>query len=184
MRPAGSCVWGSVTTSAGRSDPVPPLVAPLLTVDVGTFYEAHRDQLLGFALLLVGDPHAAEDLLHEAVAGALARSEPPDDPGAYLRTAMANRARSRWRRRAVVRRADSLLPRGDDLFEHPPDVALWDLVRRLPDRPRAVLTLRFVDRRTNAEIAELLDLPLGTVASIVVRTLQRLRLELAELEEP
>jgi RNA polymerase sigma-70 factor, ECF subfamily len=57
-------------------------------------------------------------------------------------------------------------------------------VRQLPDRPRAVLTLRFVDRRTNAEIAELLDLPLGTVASTVARTLQRLRRELVELEEP
>jgi hypothetical protein len=85
MRSAGSCVWGSVTTSAGRSDPVPPLVV----VDVGTFYEANRDRLLGFALLLVGDPDGAEDLVHEAVAGALARPEPPDDPGAYLRTAMA-----------------------------------------------------------------------------------------------
>jgi RNA polymerase sigma factor (sigma-70 family) len=179
MRAGRSCVWGSVTTSAGRSDPLPTAV-----VDVGTFYEAHRDHLLGFALLLVGDPTSAEDLVHEAVAGALSRPEPPADPGAYLRTAIANRARSRWRHAAVARRVDALLPRGDDLFEHPPDVALWDLVRQLPDRPRAVLTLRFVDRRTNAEIAELLDLPLGTVASTVARTLQRLRRELVELEEP
>jgi RNA polymerase sigma factor (sigma-70 family) len=180
MRLGPSCVWGRVTTSAGRSDPIPPLVA----LDVGTFYESNRDHLLGFALLLVGDPDGAEDLVHEAVAGALARPEPPDDPGAYLRTAMANRARSRWRRNAVIRRVDALLPRGQDLFEQPPDVALWDLVRQLPDRARAVLTLRFVDRRTNAEIAELLDLPLGTVASTVARTLQRLRRELTELEEP
>jgi RNA polymerase sigma factor (sigma-70 family) len=164
--------------SADPTGPVPvPIVVP---VGVEAFYAAHRDALVGFALLLVGDPAAAEDLVHEAVTAALGRPEPPDDAGAYLRTAIANRARSRWRRQAVVRRVEPLLPRGADLFEDPPDVALWDVVRRLPDRPRAVLTLRFVERLTNVEIAARLGLPVGTVASIVVRTLERLRRELAE----
>jgi RNA polymerase sigma factor (sigma-70 family) len=168
-----------VGVSAEPTEPVVPVV-PSTSDGVETFYAAHRDALLGFAVLLVGDPASAEDLVHEAVTAALGRPDPPDDPGAYLRTAIANRARSRWRRQAVVRRFEPLLPRGTDLFEDPPDVALWDVVRRLPDRPRAVLTLRFVERLTNVEIAERLGLPVGTVASIVVRTLERLRRQLAE----
>jgi RNA polymerase sigma factor (sigma-70 family) len=149
---------------------------------VGAYYEAHRSQLVGFAVLLVGDLASAEDVVHEAVAAALDRPEPPDDPGAYLRAAMANRARSRWRHRAVMQRVEPLLPRGIDLFDDPPDIALWDLVRRLPDRARVVVTLRFVGRLTNVEIAELLDLPLGTVGSTLTRTLRRLRRQLSDID--
>jgi RNA polymerase sigma factor (sigma-70 family) len=167
-------------TSASRPAADEPAAAAM---GVGPHYEANRTRLVGFAMLLVGDLPAAEDLLHEAVAAALARPDAPEDPGAYLRAAMVNRARSRWRRRLVVQRVEPLLPRGADLFDHPPDVALWDLVRRLPDRARVVVTLRYYDRRSPREIADLLDLPVGTVSSILTRTLRRLREQLVEIDQ-
>jgi RNA polymerase sigma-70 factor (ECF subfamily) len=45
----------------------------------------------------------------------------------------------------------------------------------LPDRARQVVELTFYSQLSQTEIAERLDLPLGTVKSDVRRALQRLR---------
>src|SRR5215218_6096897 len=57
-------------------------------------------------------------------------------------------------------------------------LVLWAAVRRLPDRQRAVLVLRYHEDLPEAEVARLLGLPLGTVKSLAHRGLARLRAEL------
>jgi RNA polymerase sigma factor (sigma-70 family) len=54
-------------------------------------------------------------------------------------------------------------------------MVLWQAVRGLPARQRAVLVLRFHEDLTEAEVARLLGLPLGTVKSLAHRGLARLR---------
>ena len=69
-------------------------------------------------------------------------------------------------------------PRIDDSalgFNH-----LLDAVRRLPHRQRSAVVLRFEMQLTDAEIAESLRMPIGTVKSTLHRALARLRTEVEQ----
>jgi RNA polymerase sigma-70 factor (ECF subfamily) len=57
--------------------------------------------------------------------------------------------------------------------------ALADALRRLPEHDRAVLACRFVAGLSEAETAEVLGTPLGTVKSRTSRALERLQRQLA-----
>ena len=52
---------------------------------------------------------------------------------------------------------------------------------RLPAKLQAVAVLAFLEERTHAEIAEMLDVPIGTVKSRVFRATRALRKELGRL---
>jgi RNA polymerase sigma factor (sigma-70 family) len=54
----------------------------------------------------------------------------------------------------------------------------WDAIRRLPERQRVVLVLRFYEDLTVGEIARTVDWPVGTVKSLLHRALNRLRKDL------
>ena len=49
------------------------------------------------------------------------------------------------------------------------------LLKRLPEREREVIGLKFVACLQNREIARVLNMPEGTVGSVLHRTLARLR---------
>jgi RNA polymerase sigma factor (sigma-70 family) len=100
----------------------------------------------------------------------------PDDPAAYARKILVNRRRSLLRRAGVEARflagvrAEVVPPPGDEAA-----MVLRQAVQDLPPRQRAVLVLRFHEDLTEAEVARLLGLPLGTVKSLGHRGLARLR---------
>ena len=52
---------------------------------------------------------------------------------------------------------------------------LWAATRRLPRRQQAVLVLRYYEDLSEAEIARVLGLPVGTVKTLARRGLARLR---------
>ena len=54
-------------------------------------------------------------------------------------------------------------------------MVLWGAIRALPKRQRAALVLRFYEDLAEAEIAQVLEMPIGTVKSLVHRGLGRLR---------
>ena len=48
-------------------------------------------------------------------------------------------------------------------------IAFWGEVRRLPERPRLVVTLFYAGDHSVAEVARILDVPEGTVKSDLSR---------------
>ena len=142
---------------------------------VERLYREHRLHLVRLAYLLVGDRESAEDIAQDAFA-ALHRHwrqlRSTDAAIGYLRTATVNGARSLLRRRRTVRR----FPQPDESTlsvesaeatsmlsaEHQEVLAA---MRRLPDRQREVLLLRYWSDLGEAEIAGILGISIGAVKS-------------------
>ncbi len=151
-----------------------------------TVFAANRDAVLRFAYLLVGNEHIAEDVTAEAFARVWPhwRAGRVDDERTYLRKAVVNEVRSRWRRRAVERREEERRRRDPDALA--PDARgaeherLVGALATLPDEQRAVVVLRFLEDLSVAQTAAVLGLRPGTVKSKSSRAIERLRVALAE----
>ena len=148
------------------------------------FFAAEYGRLRGLGFLLTGDWAQAEELAQDALVRTYrvwSRVRRHQRPGAYARKVLVNRHRSLLRRAAVEAR--HLAGRRAEEEASPADLGedglvLWAAVRRLSDRQRAVLVLRYHEDLPEAEVARLLGLPLGTVKSLAHRGLARLRGEL------
>jgi RNA polymerase sigma-70 factor (sigma-E family) len=147
-------------------------------VEFREFFAAQYERLCWLGLLLTGDQAEAEELAQEALVRTWWRwaVHRPNDPAAYARKVLLNRRRSLLRRAGVESRflartkAETVPPPGGE-----DAMVLWEAVQGLPPRQRAVLVLRFHEDLTEAEVARLLGLPLGTVKSLAHRGLARLR---------
>jgi RNA polymerase sigma-70 factor (sigma-E family) len=149
------------------------------------FVAARSSALLRTAYLLAGDWATAEDLLQTALTktylawkrlGRIEAVEP------YTRRVLVNTATSWWRRRWHGERPTEVLPEqpGPDRHEEALERdVLWQHVRSLPARQRAVLVLRFYEDLSEAQTAELLEISPGTVKSQTARALSTLRKRLA-----
>jgi RNA polymerase sigma-70 factor (sigma-E family) len=159
-------------------------VAPLAVrseVLLDRLYRAHAPAALRFALMLTGERELSEDLVQEAfvrVAAKLDALRDPDAFGAYLTRAVANLAKSHFRHQKVVARHERAVD-ASALVVHPVDVVASDTLlvalRRLPIRQRAAIVLRYYNDASHEEIARILDIPIGTVKSLLSRGLAKLR---------
>jgi RNA polymerase sigma-70 factor (ECF subfamily) len=120
-----------------------------------------------------------------------------DDPGKWLTRIAVNtcldRLRSRrwqfWRKRpssedetAILALARAKYPNAEDeVFANQIGERLERALTKLSLRQRAAFTLRHYEDRSLAEIAEVLDLDIGTVKVHLFRALQKLREELHDL---
>ena len=147
--------------------------------DFRAFFEAEFRPLRRLGYLLTGDWAEAEDLAQEAMVRtyrAWSRITERDRPGAYARSVLVNRRRSLLRRSAVAAKHAEMLRAP----EYRPDLSaegmvLWEAIRALPQRQRAAIVLRFYEDMPEAEVAAALDMPVGTVKSLVHRGVGRLR---------
>lgn len=145
------------------------------------FVATRSAALLRTAYLLAGDWSTAEDLLQTALTktylawkrlGGIEAVEP------YARRVLVNTATSWWRRRWHGERPTEFLPERpapDKLDEHLERDALWQHVKTLPARQRAVLVLRFYEDLSEAQTAAILSISVGTVKSQTSRALASLR---------
>jgi len=153
-------------------------------IDLAALYREHRLGLLRMAVLLVDDRATAEDVVQDAFVSfqrSLDRLRSPEAALAYLRVCVANAARAAIRRRQVARRH---LHRSTVVTDEPPaDTELMlaaehqevlRALRRLPDRQREVLILRYWSDLSEAQIAETLGISTGTVKSTASRGMRRL----------
>jgi RNA polymerase sigma-70 factor (sigma-E family) len=141
------------------------------------YVAARFPALRRLAYLLTGDWNEAEDLVQEALVRCERRWRQiaADDPHAYVRRAVVNGA-SNWRRR---RRLELPLAQDAAVSDHAPAsdarVTLLAALRRLPVEQRQVLVLRFFEQLSEAETAQALGIPAGTVKSRSSRGLEALR---------
>jgi RNA polymerase sigma-70 factor (sigma-E family) len=148
--------------------------------DFAEFVRQALPGLLRYGHILTGNPHDAADLVQSVLEQVGARwqtiARKSGDPMAYTRRAMVNAHVSRWRRR----RKESLLaevpdipaePQGDPFDNEP----LWEALRGLPPRQRAVLVLRYYEEKSEAEIAAVLGVSRGTVKSQTSKAMAALR---------
>lgn len=143
---------------------------------------ARQHKLLRTAYLLTGDVHAAEDLTQTALAKvylAWDRVSAAQNVDAYARKILVNEHTSMWRRlwrhREVVSDTSTYdvpvtSPEYDGVTS-----ALWDAVRSLPERQRAVVVLRYYEQLSEKETADALGVSLGTIKSQTSRALDTLR---------
>lgn len=141
-------------------------------------YTRMRPDLVRLAHLLTGSRDLAEDVVHDAFVACAARWASIDVPDAYVRRAVTNHAHSVSRRIGRDRtKTERYAGRATPPLPEPELDETWDVLRRLPDRQRMALVLRFYDDRSEAEIAELLGCRPGTVKSLIHRGLAKVRKE-------
>lgn len=149
-----------------------------------------RDQgqdLVALAYVLTGDAGEAQDCVQSVLLRLLDRraADQAVDLTRYARRAVVNEFLDRNRARARLRTALTLLratPVSNS--ERVPEVQLAerDLIvralRSLPSKALAALVLRYYAGLPDAEIAEVLGCPPGTVRSLISRSLPKLRAQL------
>jgi RNA polymerase sigma-70 factor (sigma-E family) len=151
--------------------------------DFDEFVAAGVDDLLRTAYLIVWDQAEAEDLVQECllkVARRWPRVRRMQQPRAYARRVLVNLAldgaRGRARRRGELESAVAADPIAvDPLPAFDVRDELLQALGQLPARQRAVLVLRYFNDLTEAQVAEVLGCPPGTVKSSASRGLARLR---------
>jgi RNA polymerase sigma-70 factor, ECF subfamily len=142
-------------------------------------YSAHWRRAYRAAYLVVHDAAAAEDIAQDgflAAVDALDRFDRRRPFGPWLHRIVVNRALD-WAQREALRHR---VAREKSIFEPlpaPADIGgeMIAALRELPAEQRAVVVLRHLLEYTPSEIAEMLDLPRGTVNSRLRRGLDRLR---------
>jgi RNA polymerase sigma-70 factor (sigma-E family) len=151
---------------------------------VTALYEAHAVGLIRLAVVMLGDRAAAEDVVQEAFCGLYRRWDQLADPGkalSYTRAATLNGCRSELRHRIRARRRGGPPPGAADAASAEQAALLGEehrqvlsALRRLPDRQREALVLRFYLGQTEPEIAESMGISPGTVKSTTSRGLAAL----------
>ena len=137
--------------------------------------------LFAFALVLTGAEDRAADLLQDALVAVIRSGIRPQQPKPYLMRAMRNRAAElarRARRKPEWSITDLEAVPDCSTVEHPLADTLWAAVNHLPELSRQIVLLRTKAELSRAEIAEVLELPIGTVTSRYSRALKRLREDL------
>ena len=140
-------------------------------MDYEGFAGRERPALLAFAWSLTGDRAAAEDLAQDALEKAWRhwdRVGGYDRPGGWARRVVANQAIDRGRRRdrehRALQRLDGM-PGGEvaDIELESTDAGFWAAVRTLPARQAQVVALHYLEDRSVADIATVLEISEGAV---------------------
>jgi RNA polymerase sigma-70 factor (ECF subfamily) len=146
--------------------------------DLEALFRAHWPGAYRTAYLVVHDAAAAEDIAQEAFLAAvraLDRFDRRRPFGPWLHRIVVNRAID-WARARTLRAEVGLVDVAAPPAREPgnPDAVASALASLSPDH-RAVVVLRYLLEYTPGEIAELLDLPRGTVNSRLRRALDAMR---------
>ena len=170
----------------GTAGPVPRAREPGAVFDDPGFRDyvtARSRSLLRTAYLLTGNRADAEDLVQAALAKTYLAWDRIEDRGAldgYVRRAMVNTHISWWRRRKVEEYPTDEVP-DQAVADHSSASDLQETLRRavdrLPQRMRAAVVLRYFEDMTEAEVADVLGVSLGTVKSTVSRAVAKLRID-------
>jgi RNA polymerase sigma-70 factor (ECF subfamily) len=122
--------------------------------------------VLALAHAVSGSRWAAEELTQEAFLAAFRQWQQIDNPEGWVRTVVANRARSALRRRYAETKALARAGVGHDITVDPmpaESADFWAEVRRLPIRQAQSVALYCLDDRPTSDIADILGCSESTV---------------------
>jgi RNA polymerase sigma-70 factor, ECF subfamily len=159
--------------SGGINRDMSPLLTRRQEQAFERFYRRHSGDVYRYALVVLRDPEDAESVTQATFVDAYRahkRGEMPRKPRNWL-MGLAHDACRRRSSPAEPHPTDELV----DYEEAPTPGDLRRALQRLDFDQRAALVMRELEGRTNAEIAELLDLDLGEVETLVFRARQALR---------
>lgn len=165
---------------------------------LGHMYDAHHSYVRAFATRLVGDPHAAEDLVHDvfvALPKAIRRYRGESSLRSFLMGVTVNHARHHQRAAARRRRTWEAFAEAEFVTnafgsgQNNPVIArqLAELHRaldELPEAQRVAFVICEVEGQTSAEAAVILDVPEGTVRTRLFHARGALRKILGDGGEP
>jgi len=168
-------------------EPDPDVLRRFAQGDLAAFealFRRFEGDVFRWTVRILRDESAAEDVLVDAFWRAYrsrARFDPSRSFGAWMRRIVTNAARDHLRK-APLRESglpvDQLRAPARDVER---DATVRLAFRRLPPKLQIVATLALVENEPYAEIADALDVPVGTVKSRVFRAVRALRKELARL---
>jgi RNA polymerase sigma-70 factor, ECF subfamily len=154
-----------------------------------TLYDRHSRAAFSLAYRMLGEHHAAEDLVQESFLKLwrAAGSYRPERASVrtWLLSIVHNRAidllRSRASRRRTQEKVEAVAPRFEPSEAFARSLAnsqreqVREAMRSLPQEQLKILELAYFSGYTHVEIAELLDVPLGTVKGRMRLGLKKIR---------
>lgn len=145
-------------------------------------YVAHGAEALRLAYLMTGDRVLAEDVAQEAFVRLLKRFHDlrnPDAFRAYLLRTVMNLVKSHFRK--LEREREFARLETGHQREDPVDIGsrdmLWSALLRLPQRQRTALVLRYCHDLSEHQTADVMQISLKALKSLVGRGLAKLRSE-------
>ncbi|GAC1314057.1 MAG: sigma-70 family RNA polymerase sigma factor [Ktedonobacteraceae bacterium] len=189
-RIALSSTWSSFVKQHERSEAIAS--NPCVRFDM--LYQRYYASVLAFLRFLVGTPEVAEDLTSLVFEKALthfSEVRTPDSTGAWLFRIARNCATDYFRRCNPHVSLERLLPNQhpqvdsleEETIAREERRVLLTHLGRLSGRELEVIGLKFAAGLNNREIARVLQIPEGTVGSLLYRTLRQLRAALYEKGE-
>ena len=165
----------------------------------------HVDALYGTAMRLTRNPDSAEDLVQETLLKAFKHYEslrPDSNLKAWLTRVLTNTFINQYRRKQVRHRSQEIHDPdwmnervssnwahnaakrpGQQVVDRFVRDKLNEAVAQLPEAYRQVLMLTDVEELAYKEVAEILDIPIGTVMSRLHRARRKLRVLLSEFAQ-
>lgn len=134
-----------------------------------------------YALGMLRNPEDAKDAVGETVLKAYAHLEQlkkPDRFKAWIMSILSNEIRTMASKRSRVELSEDMTRYGQMAPET--DKSLWYLVMELPDEFRDMVILYYYEGFQTKEIAQMLNLPEGTVKSRLGRARAKLKNALEE----
>lgn len=154
----------------------------------------HLKRSLGLAHRIVGNAQDAEEIVQDAFLGVWRRADGWRGDGAsfatWLYRIVVNRSLDYRRRRgfAPIEEADNLPAPAPDAYATVAEqqLAAWvdTVIAALPERQRAALSLCYYQEMTCAEAAEVLQVSVSAMESLLVRARRVLRAKLQPLIGP
>ena len=159
-----------------------PASAPIDEQFFSELYEKYADDVLRFSFFYLGDRQQAEDVTQDVFVRLLTHT-PELAPGkekAWLLKVAMNRCRDIWRAAWVKRvvlgsPAMELTPAPNQLEDRLEKQELLAAIRRLPSDFRDTILLHYYQGYGITEIAEMMQVPEGTISSRLSRGRKKLQ---------
>ena len=146
-------------------------------------YEQTASAVYGFALSILRNKHDAEDVMHDAFIKAYQGAvtyKPMGKPLAWLLTIVRNLCYSKVRAGGVCEDIAEYedFTGSDEHISTIDRIVLQEALNKLDFEERQIVVLHSLTGLKHREIAEILELPIGTILSKYNRSMKKLRKEL------